>query len=481
MSIKLNDKNNNREILLAGISPVDQILNSVSKNPISNKAVYTALAEKIEKSVNDLIYYYSKNDVYNKAEVRQLIGQINTLTIEVVSSLPITDISTTTIYFVGPAAGTNTYDEYIYTNDAWAKIGDTSIDLTQYVTSANLTTILQSYYTKAEIDNLLNSYYTKTEINAELAEKQDTLTFDSVPTQNSNNPVKSGGVYSALQSQGLASAWELENKYGVHNWIPYPYSGPITANGITYTENPDGSITANGTATGLSMFYLEFKQTTDRFGDDYLVSGVPANAPSGVSISYRIGYYGGGGDVYRRGSDIRPGTEEPTVAFDGSEEQLHIYLRIAQGTTVNNLIFKPMIRDKTDPNNIWTPPALSNRDLTEKVVRPKLIHTAAANQTFSAQFKELYPYYLALSPQDKMNCFLKVYGNTVAKNTTMSSARFSYISFNSSSLDLNTGLYELNDSTPRAIEYSMKESTKVWSSLNVINNTNQYTTELYIC
>ena len=140
-----------------------------------------------------------------------------------------------------------------------------------------------------------------------------------------------------------------------------------------------------------------------------------------------------------------------------------------------------MIRDKTDPNNIWTPPALSNRDLTEKVVRPKLIHTAAANQTFSAQFKELYPYYLALSPQDKMNCFLKVYGNTVAKNTTMSSARFSYISFNSSSLDLNTGLYELNDSTPRAIEYSMKESTKVWSSLNVINNTNQYTTELYIC
>jgi hypothetical protein len=35
-----------------------------------------------------------------------------------------------------------------------------------------------------------------------LSSKQDTLTFDNVPTQNSNNPVKSGGVYSALQNVG---------------------------------------------------------------------------------------------------------------------------------------------------------------------------------------------------------------------------------------------------------------------------------------
>lgn len=33
------------------------------------------------------------------------------------------------------------------------------------------------------------------------SEKQDTLTFDNTPTQNSNNPVKSGGVYTALQGK----------------------------------------------------------------------------------------------------------------------------------------------------------------------------------------------------------------------------------------------------------------------------------------
>lgn len=44
----------------------------------------------------------------------------------------------------------------------------------------------------AEIENLQN------QING----KQDKLTFDSAPTQNSTNPVTSGGVYNALQNVG---------------------------------------------------------------------------------------------------------------------------------------------------------------------------------------------------------------------------------------------------------------------------------------
>ena len=36
------------------------------------------------------------------------------------------------------------------------------------------------------------------DINTALAGKQDTLTFDNAPTSGSNNPVKSGGIYTAL-------------------------------------------------------------------------------------------------------------------------------------------------------------------------------------------------------------------------------------------------------------------------------------------
>ena len=149
---------------VAGYNDTDLVLSATSKNPIANKAVYAALQQKIEKTVNDLVNYYTTSDTYNKAEVRQLIGAINTLTIEVVATLPTSEISTTTIYFVGPAAGTNTYDEYVYVNGAWVKIGDTNIDLSQYVTSTALTTTLQGYYTKLAVDALLDSYYTKTEV-----------------------------------------------------------------------------------------------------------------------------------------------------------------------------------------------------------------------------------------------------------------------------------------------------------------------------
>lgn len=43
--------------------------------------------------------------------------------------------------------------------------------------------------------------YTKSETNALLAQKQDNLTFDNSPTPNSNNPVKSGGVKTAIDAK----------------------------------------------------------------------------------------------------------------------------------------------------------------------------------------------------------------------------------------------------------------------------------------
>jgi hypothetical protein len=43
--------------------------------------------------------------------------------------------------------------------------------------------------------------YTKSETNALLAQKQDNLTFDNSPTPNSNNPVKSNGIYAALDGK----------------------------------------------------------------------------------------------------------------------------------------------------------------------------------------------------------------------------------------------------------------------------------------
>lgn len=45
--------------------------------------------------------------------------------------------------------------------------------------------------------NILKDMAKSADVNTALAGKQDTLTFDDVPTKNSDKPVKSGGVYSA--------------------------------------------------------------------------------------------------------------------------------------------------------------------------------------------------------------------------------------------------------------------------------------------
>lgn len=371
MSIKYYDKSGTtpQEILLAGISPVDQILNGTSKNAIANKAVYNALKEKIEKTVSDLVNYYSKSDIYNKAEVRALISTISTMDIQVVNALPTEDISTTTIYFLKPA-GATTYDEYVYINNAWVKIGTTDLDLSQYVTNDALTLRLADYYTKAEIATLLTDYvqkdnvYDKDEVDALLDDKQNTLTFDNVPTENSTNVVKSGGVYSTVDD-----VYKVMGENGAKNLLPYPFYGESTktSNGITFTDNGDGTVTANGTATADADFYPFFANVGTRKlvtlpAGKYTISGCPSG---GSSTSYYIyislwneAHTGG----VAKGFDYGEGFE---LILDEETELRGFVVRIVNGHTVSNLTFKPMIRLALDTDLTYQPYAETNYQLTQ--------------------------------------------------------------------------------------------------------------------
>ena len=84
----------------------------------------------------DLLNYYNKTETYTKLEVNNLISNINTLKMEIVSELPTESIDTNTIYLLpqGVPSENNIYDEYIYINQ-WELIGSTGIDLTSLVTN----------------------------------------------------------------------------------------------------------------------------------------------------------------------------------------------------------------------------------------------------------------------------------------------------------------------------------------------------------
>lgn len=151
----------------------------------------------IANTVNNLVNYYLKSETYTQAEVNALISAIVTLDIQAVSTLPTENISRTTIYLVPNAdpQTQNIKDEYINldgTSSGWELIGSTAIDLSGYVTTTALNAALADYTTTANLTTLLNG-------------KQDTLSFDNTPTENSNNPVKSGGVYTALSGKANTS------------------------------------------------------------------------------------------------------------------------------------------------------------------------------------------------------------------------------------------------------------------------------------
>ncbi len=97
----------------------------------------------ITNAVNDLQNYYLKTETYTKTEVNGLISSIPLFDIQVVTELPTTEISTTTIYLLlSGDESSNLYDEYIYVDDSWEKLGTQSVDLTGYFNTSSVIPIV---------------------------------------------------------------------------------------------------------------------------------------------------------------------------------------------------------------------------------------------------------------------------------------------------------------------------------------------------
>lgn len=109
----------------------------------------------ITRTVNDLANYYLKSETYSKAEVQALIGAINQFHYEVYDVLPARGESNV-LYLIGPTgSGADKYEEYVYADGAFVKIGDTSINLSGYVTTQALNTALAGYTNTADLTSLL--------------------------------------------------------------------------------------------------------------------------------------------------------------------------------------------------------------------------------------------------------------------------------------------------------------------------------------
>lgn len=174
--------------LLVGNSEIPvELQGSKAKLTYNNKdlAYVTDIpTDYITNSVNDLINYYNKTQTYNKDEVNNLIGNVSGgISFVVVDTLPTTGDSNK-IYLVPHNHGsTDVYDEYIYVNNSWEKIGNTDIDLTDYATKEFVTQAVSDATT-----SITNATDTK------LANKADTSSLDNYILKTGDTGIKGNFV-----------------------------------------------------------------------------------------------------------------------------------------------------------------------------------------------------------------------------------------------------------------------------------------------
>lgn len=119
-----------------------------------------------------------------------------------------------------------------------------------------------------------------------------------------------------------------------------------TENGITFTKNDDGTITVNGTATATSSINLYRDNLSLRKGN-YILNGCPRG---GGSSNYRLAMNKGSNtsNFFDTGSGVN-------VNLEADITNAAVWIAIYRGVTVNNLVFKPMIRLASITDDTYEP------------------------------------------------------------------------------------------------------------------------------
>ena len=119
---------------------IENIIDVKISNQIKSSIVDNLLSDDVNKSLSAKQGKILKGIIDNLANIQFLVVDV----------LPSSDIKSNIIYLVKKkGSGTDVHDEYIYIENNWEKIGDTSIDLTNID--------LTNYYTKDQVDSQIQN------------------------------------------------------------------------------------------------------------------------------------------------------------------------------------------------------------------------------------------------------------------------------------------------------------------------------------
>lgn len=180
----------------------------------------------ITNTVDNLTNYYKKSETYTQAEVNALVQNFQWF--EVVADLPTTDIKTNIIYLKWPIGSwADKYEEWIYSSSTWIKIWETSVDLTNYVTTNTAQTIsaVKTFWAEPVLPSKTTDAtndWTKPATEAQVYKKQDKLTAQTaytskgsatkVPQITTNTLWQVTGITEVTITQPTVNDWTLTIK-----------------------------------------------------------------------------------------------------------------------------------------------------------------------------------------------------------------------------------------------------------------------------
>ncbi|MBQ9147774.1 MAG: hypothetical protein IJX68_08690 [Rikenellaceae bacterium] len=135
----------------------ENVIETVQRNgvalTVNNKTVNIEVPTDADiQSLITAYGYQTASDVDDA--ITDALAGITGIEFEIVQELPATG-ETGTIYLLSNSgASPNVYDEYIYVNDAFEKIGTTEVDLSGYVQASEMHAL-----TNAEIDTVFNQVF----------------------------------------------------------------------------------------------------------------------------------------------------------------------------------------------------------------------------------------------------------------------------------------------------------------------------------
>ncbi len=176
-------------------------------------------------------------------------------------------------------------------------------------------------------------------------------------------------------------SYKYLGEVGAKNLIPYPHTitNSFTQDGVTYTENEDGSVTLSGTYTGNDVYYYEIADYFNNNSNFIMEKGKRYKYTQGTNsiaigngkaFSYAQWRVGSSGSYGYSNVQLDGSVFIPSGTIDLDFYPADCYIEIQVGAVFDPAVtIYPMLRLAEDTDETYQPYAMTNKELTDRAIK----------------------------------------------------------------------------------------------------------------